>query len=131
MLAADKQTQENAAMSTIASGCTDLGFPRPGRRAAPLTTALKIAVIKTLLAGAVMLTSGLAASAREPTAPRPPQRSTGMAAVMPGSPWQAPIGHRQPQAKDLIDAIDPSSADEDERMIDRVIDRKLLICRGC
>jgi hypothetical protein len=130
MLAADKQAQENAAMSTIASGCTDLGLPRPGPRATPLTTALKIAVIKTSFAGALMLTSGLAASAREPTAPRPPQRWTSMAPVMPGLPWQAPIG-RQPRAKDLIDAVDPSSADEDERMIDRAIDHKLLICRDC
>lgn len=119
-------------MSTIASGCTDLGLPRPGTRATPLTTALKIVVIKTSFAGALMLTSGLAASAREPTAPRPPQRWTSMAPVMPGLPWQAPIGHRQPRAKDLIDAVDPpSSADEDERMIDRAIDRRLLICRGC
>ena len=59
------------------------------------------------------------------------QRWTSMAPVMPGLPWQAPIGHRQPRAKDLIDAVDPSSADEDARMIDRAIDHKLLICRDC
>jgi hypothetical protein len=130
-LAADKQTQENDAMSTIASGCADLGFTQLGRRAALLTKPLRIAAIETLLTGALMLTCGLAASAREPNVPRAPQRSPGMAAVTTGLPWQAPVGHRQPRTKDLTGAADPSPADEDERLIDRAVDHRLSICRGC
>jgi hypothetical protein len=46
-----------------------------------------------------------------------------------GLPWPAPVGHRQPQAKDL-----PSpGTNELERISeeDRAVDRKLAICRGC
>ena len=124
MLAADKQTQENGTMLTIVSGCADLERRRAGRRTAALTKALKVTVIKILLAGALMPASGPAASAS-------PQRSPGMAAVTSGLPWHAPLGHRQPRAADLTDAVQPSPADEDQRWIDRAVDRKLSICRGC
>jgi hypothetical protein len=45
-----------------------------------------------------------------------------------GMPWPAPVGHRQPQAKDL-----QSGSNEFERISeeDRAVDRKLAICRGC
>jgi hypothetical protein len=62
--------------------------------------------IKILLTDALMPASGPAASAS-------PQRSPGMAAVTTGLPWHAPVGHRQPRAGDLTDAVQPSPADED------------------
>jgi hypothetical protein len=43
--------------------------------------------------------------------------------------WPAPVGHRQPQAKDL-----PSQKPNELERIseeDRAVDRKLTICRGC
>jgi hypothetical protein len=43
--------------------------------------------------------------------------------------WPAPIGHRQPHAKDL-----PSQNPNELEQIseeDRAVDRKLTICRGC
>jgi hypothetical protein len=42
---------------------------------------------------------------------------------------QAPIGHRQPQARD-VPSEDPGNIERigDE---DRALDRKLIICRGC
>ncbi|WP_454623834.1 hypothetical protein [Bradyrhizobium cenepequi] len=43
--------------------------------------------------------------------------------------WPAPVGHRQPQAKDL-----PSQSPNALEQIseeDRAVDRKLTICRGC
>ncbi|MCA1454900.1 hypothetical protein I6F35_16955 [Bradyrhizobium sp. BRP22] len=46
-----------------------------------------------------------------------------------GLPWPAPVGHRQPQAKDL-----PSQSPNELGRIseeDRAVDRKLTICRGC
>ncbi|WP_454615960.1 hypothetical protein [Bradyrhizobium cenepequi] len=46
-----------------------------------------------------------------------------------GLPWPAPVGHRQPQAKDL-----PSQNTNELEQIseeDRAVDRKLTICHGC
>ncbi|WFU39109.1 hypothetical protein QA640_32685 [Bradyrhizobium sp. CB82] len=46
-------------------------------------------------------------------------------------PWRAPIGHRQPRRADI--QIDDSIS-EWERQQDRLnkeLDRKLIICRGC
>lgn len=46
-----------------------------------------------------------------------------------GLPWPAPVGHRQPQAKDLP----LQGTNEFERISeeDRAVDRKLTICRNC
>ncbi len=42
---------------------------------------------------------------------------------------RAPVGHRQPQARD----IPPESGSDPEHIgeEDRAVDRKLMICRGC
>lgn len=45
-------------------------------------------------------------------------------------PWQAPIGHHQPQVTE-IGKIESSASDLQLRALDRAIDRKLTICRGC
>ena len=45
-------------------------------------------------------------------------------------PWQAPIGHRQPAVTD-ISKVQPSPSDLELRALDRAIDEKLTICRGC
>ena len=42
---------------------------------------------------------------------------------------RAPIGHRQPQPKD-VPADEPGDIERISEA-DRVVDRKLLICRGC
>ena len=42
---------------------------------------------------------------------------------------RAPIGHRQPQAKD-VQAEDPGDIERISEA-DRSLDRKLVICRGC
>jgi hypothetical protein len=44
---------------------------------------------------------------------------------------QAPIGHRQPRAADLPTTIPRDSSDEWLDRVNRDIDRKLEICRGC
>jgi hypothetical protein len=43
--------------------------------------------------------------------------------------WSAPIGHRQPRARDLPseDAGELGHINDE----DRAVDRKLIICRGC
>jgi hypothetical protein len=43
---------------------------------------------------------------------------------------QAPIGHRQPRAADPP-AMSPTAEDEWINRVNRGLDRKLQICRGC
>ncbi|MCA6111775.1 hypothetical protein J6497_32110 [Bradyrhizobium sp. CNPSo 4026] len=85
------------------------------------------AILAALLSGrtATAETVGLAK-------PSPSAVSSGMSDASSqtlGQPWPAPVGHRQPQAKDL-----PSqSPNELDRISeeDRAVDRKLTICHGC
>jgi NAD(P)-dependent dehydrogenase (short-subunit alcohol dehydrogenase family) len=44
-------------------------------------------------------------------------------------PWRAPIGHRQPGAADLHGNFTP--ARPELQALNKAIDRKLTICRGC
>jgi hypothetical protein len=46
--------------------------------------------------------------------------------------WPAPVGHSQPRAGGIPTGIplSPSRA-EQENLLDRAIDEKLNICRGC
>ena len=44
---------------------------------------------------------------------------------------KAPIGHRQPRAADLPTAMPRDASDEWLDRVNRDIDRKLNICRGC
>jgi len=43
---------------------------------------------------------------------------------------QAPIGHRQPRAAD-VPAMSPNNEDRWLNEVNRDLDRKLQICRGC
>ena len=45
-------------------------------------------------------------------------------------PWLAPVGHRQPQQAD-VPQPEAVSAWEHQQQPNRVLDRKLIICRGC
>jgi len=51
------------------------------------------------------------------------------AAIVP-PPRQAPVGHRQPRVSD-IPPIMLSPVDLELRREDQLIDRKIIICRGC
>src|SRR5512139_2320617 len=44
---------------------------------------------------------------------------------------QAPIGHRQPRARDLPANIPPDPSDQRLRRQNRKLDRDLQLCRGC
>ena len=55
---------------------------------------------------------------------------SGNTTAMMSSPGQAPVGHRQPRTSD-IPAVEPSRSDIELRREDELIDRKLIICRGC
>jgi hypothetical protein len=68
-------------------------------------------MLKALFIGAFMFANGLVASAHE--------RTPG-----PSVDVQTTVAHRQR-------AADISSATENERWLDKALDRKLLICHGC
>ena len=59
-----------------------------------------------------------------------PGALSGNATAMISAPRQAPVGHRQPRTSD-IPAVELSGSDIELRREDELIDRKLLICRGC
>jgi hypothetical protein len=46
-------------------------------------------------------------------------------------PWQAPIGHRQPGAADLPGDFTPTLSDPELQAVNKAIDRRVTICRGC
>ena len=48
----------------------------------------------------------------------------------PGKGAEAPVGHRQPHAKDVAPAEMPP-ADQATREFDKALAKKLTICRGC
>lgn len=47
------------------------------------------------------------------------------------SPWLAPVGHRQPRRADVPQHEAGSAGELQQRQVDRELDRKLIICRGC
>lgn len=47
------------------------------------------------------------------------------------SPWLAPVGHRQPRRADVPQHEAVSAGEQQQRQLDRELDRKLIICRGC
>ena len=48
-----------------------------------------------------------------------------------GVAWQAPVGHFQPHARDIPSAIPLSPSQAEQEALDRALDDKLKICRGC
>lgn len=61
-----------------------------------------------------------------------PFRGSDLARHVPNKkPWPAPIGHRQPRASDVAASAPSSSFDLEEQRLDRELNAKLVICRGC
>jgi hypothetical protein len=48
-----------------------------------------------------------------------------------GSAWPAPSGHFQPRPADIPIGIPLSPSTEEQEALDRAVDEKLQICRGC
>ncbi|MBR0764512.1 hypothetical protein ACE102_32040 [Bradyrhizobium sp. vgs-9] len=44
---------------------------------------------------------------------------------------QAPIGHRQPRRSDVPGSTQASPEEAELQRLDKEIDRRLIICRGC
>ena len=46
--------------------------------------------------------------------------------------WPAPVGHRQPRAEDIpVERPKKSASDAELERLERALDGKLMICRGC
>jgi hypothetical protein len=87
------------------------------------------AKIKGALIGVMIFGSSSVALAREAATSHVPCRacSTIQSACL---PWQAPVGHRQPEETD-IGKVQPLPSDRELQTLDKAIDEKLTICRGC
>lgn len=46
-------------------------------------------------------------------------------------PWPAPVGHRQPHRADIPQSEAVSAWERQQQRLDRELDRRLIICRGC
>ena len=82
------------------------------------------------LALPVLLVAG-AAAARDPRPAMPPVSSTNGLATPGSNIPQAPVGHRQPRAADIPANAPKHESDAWLQRLNRQIDRKLQICRGC
>ena len=45
--------------------------------------------------------------------------------------WPAPVGHFQPRAGAVLTGIPRSPSRADQEALDRALDERLRICRGC
>ena len=85
--------------------------------------------IKGAVIGAMIFAASSTASAGEGSADHGPGRTCG-AIQTTCLPWQAPIGHRQPAITD-VSKVPLLHWDLELRALDRAIDDRLTICRGC
>ena len=89
---------------------------------------MRIRTLALFFAGLVLVLGGLSSASAENATARPP--SGGLEQRDPGPGPAAPVGHRQPQAKDVAPA-DMPPADQATRDLDKALAKKLTICRGC
>ncbi|MBR0823108.1 hypothetical protein JQ627_34815 [Bradyrhizobium liaoningense] len=63
----------------------------------------------------------------------PSQAAARFASAEPTSrlPWLAPVGHRQPSRADAPQSDALSAWEHEQQQRDQMLDRKLIICRGC
>jgi hypothetical protein len=55
----------------------------------------------------------------------------GVAGSMAHLPWPAPVGHRQPRLSDVPNNVQASEFEPRLHWLDKELDGKLKICRGC
>ena len=63
----------------------------------------------------------------------PSRAAERLASAEPSSrlPWLAPVGHRQPSRADAPQSDSLSAWERGQQQRDQMLDRKLIICRGC
>jgi hypothetical protein len=93
-------------------------FSATGRSAALLTLSLTV------------FASAAAARPQEaPAVPIPSAPTQGFDRKL--RPWPAPVGHRQPRVEDIPQGVSQNASAAEQERLDRVLGRKLMICRGC
>jgi hypothetical protein len=91
-----------------------------------------VAVPYAVLAAVLVLNAAVAQNdPGQPSSPSSPSaQATGQAEEdIEPAVWQAPIGHRQPSAKDVPPKVEENLGIRSPE--DEAIDRKLRICRDC
>jgi hypothetical protein len=91
--------------------------------------AMTYAIVAVLAVGGAALAQN---NADQPSAPSGSGQTTGQADSGTGQPTnvrQAPVGHRQPTAKDVPPSVDQNLGARSPE--DQAVDRKLRICRDC
>jgi hypothetical protein len=78
---------------------------------------------------AALVTWNAAAAQSNPDQSSPPSSGSAQTAGQASSVWQAPVGHRQPTAKDVPPGLQDNYGVRS--LEDEAIDRKLRICRDC
>jgi len=89
-------------------------------------TVRAIAVSNALIAATLLWSAAAAQNDQRPPATNGSAQSMSNPAT---GAWEAPIGHRQPRAKDVPSWIEKNLGTRSPE--DQTIDRKLRICRDC
>ena len=88
---------------------------------------MRVGAAALFLAGPLLICGGLLSAWAQNATARPPAGQIEQQGAGTGPP--APVGHRQPQAKDAPAEMPP--ADQATRDLDKALAKKLTICRGC
>src|SRR5262245_22873 len=91
--------------------------------------AVRAIAVSYALVAVTLLWSAAATQTDPDQLPRASGSSTQSTGQPAGSAWEAPIGHRQPRAKDVSSWIQDNYGVRSPE--DEAIDRKLRICRDC
>ncbi len=78
---------------------------------------------------AALVAWNAAAAQSNPVQSSPPSSGSAQTTGQASSVWQAPVGHRQPTAKDVPPGLQHNYGVRS--LEDEAIDRKLRICRDC
>jgi hypothetical protein len=91
---------------------------------------MRARITAPFLGGLILGLAGAASAWAQSATQGPPTAQVGPRDMRPGPAAQAPVGHRQPQARDVAPA-EMAPADEATRDLDEALTKKLTICRGC
>lgn len=103
-------------------------------RFSPRTRSIRSAAAGLLLVGLLSSANAFARSTSLEILPDLPARGAEhIASAEPTSrlPWLAPVGHHQPRRDDVPPSSPRSASENEQQRLDQILNRKLIICRGC
>ena len=98
------------------------------------TRSIRSAVVVLLVIGLLSTAHATERRSSLDALPNPPSRTAerfASAELRSHLPWLAPIGHHQPSRADVPQSDVLSVSEREQQQRDRMLDRKLMICRGC